>query len=455
VKLAERLRRLNRSDATADAAPAAPWDDLPALPEQPAEGELDRLERSLLGEAGQGLPLKARLERLVAAAAQGRGAPARRAVAIEDLVEGRTVSNEHGAFFLVENDVHLETRHGEVPFSRFHAVVPETVEILTGEPSLAGFDLARAVFLDTETTGLAGGSGTAAFLVGVGYVEADRFRVRQYFMRDYHEEPAMLHQLARDLAGFERVVTFNGKMFDLPLLATRYRLSRAHFPLLEAAHLDLLHPARRLWKLRLDSCRLQSLEVALLGVVRQDDLPGDQIPQVYFDYIRSRHAAVLPRLLEHNRIDILSLAALSLLACQWVEGGHAEDPRDAFSLARVLERASLHDRSSEEYRRALSGEGPLRARALLRLADRAKRSGDHAEALGFWEQAAAEGEPVALRALAVHHEHRSRDLDAALAAVERALSLLEEQEGGAARRAESDFRIRQARLRRKLGRTTR
>jgi len=413
TELAARLARLRRPAE----APAAPG--------------LERLERELLGEAAEpdgDMPsLKVRLERLVAAAAlkerERRRAPA--PVPLEELVEGMRIENERGEFFLVETAVHLEVRHGDVPLSRFHAIEPSTVAVLTADPGLEGFDLRRAVFLDTETTGLAGGAGTAAFLIGLGWVDGERFRVRQYFMRDYHEEPALLHALGAELRRFDRLVTFNGKMFDVPLLDSRFRLSRERFPLADAPHLDLLHPARRLWKARLESCRLQSLEAALMGLRRAGDIPGEEIPQVYFDWVRRRDARMLARVFEHNRQDIVSLAALAVLACQWVEEGRAEDPRDVFSLARVLERARLFDRSEAEYRRALDlGPGALRGPALLRLAWRAKRAGEPERAAVLWMEAGGAGEPEGWRELAMHHEHRTRDLDEALAAVERGLALV-------------------------------
>jgi uncharacterized protein len=402
-------------------------------PEAPAPSGLEGLEQEMLGDAvlpadGEPLPLKARLERLVAVATvrerERRRGPA--PVPLEELVEGMRVENERGEFFLVETEVHLDVRHGDVPLSRFHAVDPATVGVLTAEPELEDFDLRRAVFLDTETTGLAGGAGTAAFLIGIGWVDGERFRVRQYFMRDYHEEAALLHALAEELQHFDRLVTFNGKMFDVPLLDARFRLNRSRFPLTGAPHLDLLHPARRLWKERLESCRLQSLENAVMGLRRTGDIPGEEIPQVYFDWVRRRDARMLAKVFEHNRQDIVSLAALAVLACQWVEEGRAEDPRDVFSLARVLERARLYDRSEAEYRRALHlGAGALRGPALLRLAWRAKRGGEHARAAALWVEAGEAGEVEAWRELAMHHEHRTRDLNAALAAVERGLQLVE------------------------------
>ena len=369
--LHDRLQRLRRPAEAVHATPGV---------------GLETLERELLGDLApladdEDVPLKLRLERLVAAATARDRRRGPLPVPLEELVDGMRVENERGEFFLVESSVHLEIRHGDVPLSRFHAIEPGTIGVLTAEPELEPFDLRGAVFLDTETTGLAGGAGTAAFLIGVGWVEGERFRVRQYFMRDYHEEGALLLALAEELERFERLVTFNGKMFDVPLLDARFRLNRARFPLASARHLDLLHPARRLWKARLESCRLQSLEAELMGLRRHGDIAGEEIPQVYFDWVRRRDARMLARVFEHNRQDIVSLAALAVLACQWVEDSRAEDPRDIFSLARVLERGRLYERSEAEYRRALAaGPGVVRGPALLRLAWRAKRAGDHERA---------------------------------------------------------------------------
>jgi len=446
--LHDRLQRLRKH------APEAPGE--PAGESAPS---LERLEREMLGKGaapgeGELLSLKARLERLVAVATvkerERRRAPA--AVPLEELVDGLRIENERGEFFRVDSSVHLEVRHGDVPLSRVHTIDPFTIGVLTAEPQLERFDLREAVFLDTETTGLAGGAGTAAFLIGVGWFEGDRFHVRQYFMRDYHEEAALLHALASELARFSRLVTFNGKMFDVPLLDARFRLNRSRFPLGEAPHLDLLHPARRLWKARLESCRLQSLEAALMGLHRNGDIPGEEIPQVYFDYVRQRDGRKLARVFDHNRQDIVSLAALAVHACTWVEDGRAEDARDVFSLARVLERARRFERSEAEYRRALALDaGPLRGKALLRLAWRAKRRGERERAVALWEEAGEAGEVEAWRELAMHHEHRARDYERALDAVARGLALLEASRGRELRawHLAEGFERRRERLRRK------
>ncbi|HEV7503219.1 MAG TPA: ribonuclease H-like domain-containing protein, partial [Vicinamibacteria bacterium] len=228
---------------------------------------------------------------------------------------------------------------------------------------------------------------------------------------------------------------------------------RERFPLAQARHFDLLHPARRLWKARLESCRLQSLERALLGVIRRGDVPGEEIPRIYFDFVRRRDGRAMARVLEHNRLDVLSLAALAALACQWVEGGHAEDPRDVYCLARVLERASLFERSEEQYRRLLDqAPGPVRTASLLRLAARAKKAGQMETAVAYWEEAAQSGDWFALRELALHHEHRSRDLPAALSAVENGLGRLDGEHGPGTRRAIEDFHRRRQRLLAKLSR---
>jgi uncharacterized protein YprB with RNaseH-like and TPR domain len=421
----------------------------------PPPSELEALERTLVGDDGSGLSLKARLERLVAvASARSRTTrePARgRPPALEELIQGRRVENDRGEFFVVDWDYPLESFHGAVPLSRFRALEPASVGVLAGDPALGEFDLSKAAFLDTETTGLAGGTGTAAFLIGLGFVEEDRFRVRQYFMRDYHEEPALLRGLAQDLVRFRHVVTFNGRTFDLPLLEARYRLNRERYPLADMPHLDLLPPARRLWKLRLVSCRLQALEVDLLDVRRRADVPGEEIPRIYFDYVRRRDGRALLRVLEHNRVDVVSLAALAVLACQWVEDGRAEDPRDVYSLAQVLEQARLFERCESEYRRVADAEaGPLRVEALLKLARYKRRAGDHAAAADLWGQAALTGDWRARRALAIYHEHRSRDLTSALTVVEQGLADL----GGASgrdvpyglERVAADLRRRRHRL---------
>jgi uncharacterized protein YprB with RNaseH-like and TPR domain len=380
--------------------------------------------------------LRVRLERLVRhATASPRGVQT-----VEEIVGGTRVRNSRGEFLLVESSLSLDTFHGDVNLSRLRSAEKASLGILSGKEEQD--DLSGAVFLDTETTGLSGGSGTAAFLTGTGAVVDDRFVVRQYFMGDYHEEPALFERLAADLEGFRTLVTFNGKIFDLPLLESRFRLNGRAFPLTDAPHLDLLYPARRLWKARLDSCRLQSLEGPVLGFHRVGDIRGEEIPRIYFDYLRSRDGRGVARILEHNRLDIISLAALTAWACSWVRGGLAEDPRDLFSLARVFERAGLKSRSLEEYERVL-GRDPVHVPSLLRLGREARRGGDEHGARTHFRKAAEAGDLLALRQLAIIAEHRDRAFAEALALTERGLRLASER---GPRRLRLEFERRRRRL---------
>ena len=181
----------------------------------------------------------------------------------------------------------------------------------------------RLVYLDTETTGLAGGTGTCAFLIGIGTLEGTQFVVRQFFLRDYPEEKAILHALAEILGGFDGLVTYNGKTFDIPLLETRYALARQKSPFGRMLHLDALHPARRLWRLRLESCKLQDLESAVLGIEREGDIPGSEIPAIYFDYLREGDARGLQPVFHHNALDIMTLAAITVELARAIGDGGA------------------------------------------------------------------------------------------------------------------------------------
>ena len=174
-----------------------------------------------------------------------------------------------------------------------------------GFPFPASVKMQDLLFLDTETTGLSRGAGTVAFLVGVGYFSQDHFVVEQYLMRDYDEELFVLQEINRLLEAFPVLVTFNGRTFDMPVLQSRFLLNR--FPdKYESVHADVLYPSRRLWKLRLGSCNLQTLEESVLGVVREDDIPGALIPQTYFKYLDNRDFEPIRSIMAHNRQDITS-----------------------------------------------------------------------------------------------------------------------------------------------------
>src|SRR5690348_5265084 len=242
---------------------------------------------------------------------KGPSLPAQRVPeGIEFYVEGRPEQNSRGEFFLARQALPFGRPYGKLRIGDLTTRDLQTLNMFLAGAALP--DASRLIFLDTETTGLAGGTGTCAFLIGVGAVEGTQFVVRQFFLREYPEEPAMLAALAELLKPFEGIVTFNGKTFDLPLLETRYALARMKSPFARLLHLDLLHPARRLWKLRLSSCKLGHLESEVLGVHREGDVDGSEIPGIYFDYLRTGNARGLQPVFYHNALDIVSLAGLTV-----------------------------------------------------------------------------------------------------------------------------------------------
>jgi uncharacterized protein YprB with RNaseH-like and TPR domain len=242
-------------------------------------------------------------------------------------------------------------------------------------------DSNRLVFLDTETTGLAGGTGTLPFLIGLARFEGQALRVRQLFLTGFHGEPALLAALRDWITPQACIVSFNGKTFDVPLLATRFRLARMHDPLAELEHIDLLHPTRNAFARRWEDCRLQTAEALLLGLDREDDLPGHLIPYAWFNFIRSRTPGEVPRILEHNHWDVLSLAAL-LVALAEVYA----DPR--LARADTLGVARAHRRRGAEHDavRVLASDSEcLDERGLLELAALHRRRGEWQNAVALWQ----------------------------------------------------------------------
>ena len=365
------------------------------------------------------------------------------------LIGGEIVSSIHGEFLLRDATYRLDARVGRTSLEKLVNALPDAARILTASVDLVDFDPRKAAFIDTETTGLSGGAGTAAFLVAVGFIEGDAFIVRQYFMRDFHEEKALIRAVERDLERFDTIVSFNGKQFDVPLLESRFRLQRREFRQ-TSRHLDMLHPGRRLWKARLESCSLQSLERGVLGFHREDDIPGAFIPERYFEYLRRKDGRLMVQVMEHNLQDIVSLAALTGEALAMVSepGALPEDAFDVLSLGRVLERAELDERSEEAYR-AISENGVGRARvdATVRLAYRAKARKQHDDAERLWRVAVGLASAVAHRELAMLLEHTRKDKAEALRIVDDGLDLVAGRSDFAS--LEDDLLKRRARLSRK------
>jgi uncharacterized protein len=292
------------------------------------------------------------------------------------------------------------------------------------------------LFLDTETTGLAGGTGTYPFLVGIAWWDAAGLQVEQFFMRDLDEEHSLLLELAERMAERPILVTFNGKSFDWPLLETRYRMTRAIRAVTPKAHLDLLHPARQLWRLRLGSVRLKDLERHVLGGdaraldwTRHEDIDSSLIPQMYFDYLRGGPAEPLAGIFHHNQMDLRGLAALAGKIFMLLDTGNgianaappdAHDPVEILGVSRMLHRRGHSARARELYESALLGglPRPVERLAQTELALLAKRELDYNRAATLWDELRKAPKAARRSQSAVLAEEARKSLETAIEAAE-------------------------------------
>lgn len=352
---------------------------------------------------------------------------------IEEVVPGQVIETPAGPCFVSEQHFTVDKPHGRWPLGDLLERPPEILGRLL-EPSgpAPALDPRQIVFLDTETTGLAGGTGTYAFLVGIGFFSSERtFVVRQFFMRDYDEEPAQMSALVEALEPFGALGSFNGLSFDVPLLETRLALQRLPSRLSRLPHIDLLRPARRVWRRVLMSCALSSLEQAVLAVRRSGaDVPSWIIPELYFQYLRTGEAAPLAGVFYHNQQDILSMVTLANHLCRLLENP-AETGRHPLELAAVARWHESHgdmERAIALYKEALLHPLPPdeRTRLLRRLSALLVRAHCHEEALELWQVVMAAGDVEhaveILVDLAKYHEWQTRDIPRALEVTEQAIA---------------------------------
>lgn len=374
---------------------------------------------------------------------------------LADVLGGRLLTNGYGRCLVIERRYESDRWHGDVQIGDCELEDPGLLSVLDpalklggpragghldgaddGTPAGPGARRRRGpVFVDLETTGLSGGAGTVAFLVGCGYFDLGAFQVQQFLLTSYQAERALLASVAELFDDADLIVSYNGKTFDVPVMETRWAFHRMPAPVEDVPHFDMLHPARRLWKSRSapaeeGGCRLTALERALLNMRRAGDVDGFEIPTRYFHFLRTADARPLEPVLEHNRLDLVSLAALTSHALRLTAGGEAacRSAEEALAVGRVLERAGLGERAEACYARAAEAScTDTRAEALYRLGLRRRRARRHDDAAVLWREleAATRGaarrhgsalaalHQFALEALAIHHEHRARDLDTA------------------------------------------
>ena len=340
---------------------------------------------------------------------------------VRGALPGQRRDTEHGELHLIDEYLEPHHHHGRAPIAEALHVSTERLAQLALDPALENVDLQRALFLDTETTGLAGGTGTVPFLIGIGWFEDQSMRIQQLFLPELGREGPMLHWLRERVQESSCVVSFNGKTFDWPLLRTRFVLNRVRAPALPP-HLDLLHCARRVLRSRLKSVRLVELERKVLGMHREDDVSGALIPQLYFDYLDGGDVSPMAKVIEHNANDLIALAALvAKLVNHFDEVHDGDDPRDHLAYAKVAERTGdrARARSFAEAAAQGGGESACTVEACMLNARMARRGGDvdHEERALLDALRAADDEE--LRAgvelvLAKLYEHRRKDLQRAL-----------------------------------------
>jgi uncharacterized protein YprB with RNaseH-like and TPR domain len=337
---------------------------------------------------------------------------------IDSVVAGAYLSTPRGDAFVVEQTYTPDYHHGISPI--LCSLPLSLISEWANDTRLAELPLSRFAFLDTETSGLSGGTGTYAFMVGIGRFVEDQFILRQFFMRDPSEEAAMLEAIAQFLAPAKALVTFNGKAFDAPLLATRYRLNHIPVPHHDYAHLDLLPLARRLWRDRLESRALKYLEQHVLGMTRSiEEVQGYEVPWLYFDYLKSGDARPLAGVFYHNAMDVVAMAALLTHVNEMVEhpyDGCVQYGLDFVALGKLFEDLGHWEEAARLFERGLEldlTESDFGV-AVKRLSILQKRRGDFAEAVRLWEAAAANGHIYAHIEMAKYYEHKRRDVKAAL-----------------------------------------
>jgi uncharacterized protein len=370
---------------------------------------------------------------------------------VADVLGGRIVSNAFGRALVIDRRYESDRFHGQLRIGDCEVRDGDGLRLL--DPALPSADGTgeRTLFIDLETTGLSGGAGTVAFLVGCGWFDMGAFQVRQFLLTSYSAERALLSAVTDCLDATSLLVSYNGKTFDVPVMETRWMFHRMPMPLESVRHFDMLHPARRLWRMRANGsedgesgCRLSTLERVLCDVTRVGDVPGLEIPARYFRFLRTGDARPLEPVLEHNRIDLVSLAAVTAHALRLVEDGtgRCRDAAEALALGKVFERAGCLDRAVACFERAASDEAShvdVRAEAIYRMGLRLRRDRRFDEAAAAWRRLLdlkqgrfgrrsallAPLRQFAVEALAIHHEHRERDYEGAK---ELALLLLEESD---------------------------
>lgn len=350
---------------------------------------------------------------------------------IKELIPGESLFNNYGSYFRTISHLPIDYYHGNLPLHSIWEIDSSVYEFIGKESSFRDMDILKTAFIDTETTGLAGGTGIVPFLIGLGFFTQNGFHVEQYFMRDFNEEPAVLEALRERLVHFKYIISYNGKCFDMNVLNSRYTISRIENTAENYPHLDLLFAVRRIWRKRIGDCSLANIEKSILLFQRNNDIPGFMIPGLYFNYLRTGEARPLSAIFQHNQWDIVTLAALTAFA-----GQVYSDPSkslnhalDLFSLGKAFESLLQYEEAASCFYKAMTY--PLTSREkselLTSLGYVLKRLGHWNRALEIWETMIEEIEYqlIPFEEIAKYYEHHVYRFKQAIDIVEKGLKRIE------------------------------
>ncbi|KPL81024.1 hypothetical protein ADN00_00305 [Ornatilinea apprima] len=346
---------------------------------------------------------------------------------LQSLLNGEVQTNFYGESLSIREVYPPEYRHGVTNLS--HPIDTDVICKVSRLASDINLQLDEILFLDTETSGLGGGTGTFAFLIGLGFYTGQGFQVQQLFMRDPSEEPSMLAELIKITTRFKAVLTYNGKSFDIPLLNNRYILNGLTSPFIQYPHIDLLQITRKIWSNRFDNRSLGHLENQLLGFFRSgEEVPGWMIPQIYFDFLADHNPIPLSGVFYHNKIDILSLAGLTLLAGETLSYPNSTDIHqlDQLSVAKVYQTLGRTEEALSIYDQCIQKDltPPQQLQAIMNSAEMCKRDRKWDLALPLWKEASRLGSIEACIEIAKYLEHTTKEYDDALAWTEKARMLI-------------------------------
>lgn len=348
---------------------------------------------------------------------------------LEETVFGEWIISNSKRVFCVAEKFLLSSQHGSLPLRSWLQPTYEGLSVICKESKARNLDPCKTVFLDTETTGLAGGTGTLAFLVGCAFLEGDAFKIEQFFIDDFEHESLMLRKVVHRLKRAKFLVTFNGKAYDREILESRFTLHKLPSPLEHLIHLDLLHASRRLWKEVVPDCALKTLEKSILGFERMSDIPGEEIPTAYFDYLTRRDPARLPEIFKHNRLDLLSLVALAS-KMNLLYLSRVARPEERVSIGQIFYSLGERKRALDwltssgtcHPEPARSNTPAVSLRKIYSIC--LKSEGRSEEAISIWQdwiRTMRFFDPFPYEELAKYYEHKARDPQEALEVTEEAL----------------------------------